>query len=64
MHQCSDETTPMKQNIPRTTPEEVELEPLSKDEKDDNQMHQCADETTPTVAIKCEPKDGAPCSGS
>ncbi|XP_049379600.1 uncharacterized protein At5g08430-like isoform X3 [Solanum stenotomum] len=64
MHQCSDETTPMKQNIPGTTPEKVELEPLSKDEKDDNQMHQCADETTPAVAIKCEPKDGAPCSGS
>uniref|UniRef100_M1CBK3 Zinc finger family protein n=1 Tax=Solanum tuberosum TaxID=4113 RepID=M1CBK3_SOLTU len=64
MHQCSDETTPMKQNILGTTPEKVELEPLSKGEKDDNQMHQCADETTPTVAIKCEPKDGAPCSGS
>ncbi|MCD9639629.1 hypothetical protein HAX54_024277 [Datura stramonium] len=47
-HRCSDETTPMKQNIP----EEVELEPLAKDERDDNKMHQCADETTAAEVVK------------
>ncbi|KAL3349997.1 hypothetical protein AABB24_022838 [Solanum stoloniferum] len=64
MHQCLDETTPTNKNTPGVISEEVELDHLVKDERNDNKMHQCADETTPTVAVKCEPKDGAPCSGS
>ena len=48
MHRCSDETTPTKQNIPDNTPNEIELEPLSKDEKEVNQIHQCLDETNHT----------------
>ncbi|KAK6805254.1 hypothetical protein RDI58_003039 [Solanum bulbocastanum] len=63
MHQCLDETTPTNKNTPGVISEEVELDHLVKDERNDNKMHQCADETTPT-AVKCEPKDGAPCSGS
>ncbi|KAH0782143.1 hypothetical protein KY290_001741 [Solanum tuberosum] len=47
MHRCSDETTLTKQNIPGVTLEKIELEPLSKDESEVNQIHQCLDETTP-----------------
>lgn len=49
MHRCSNETTPTKHIIPGVTPEKIELEPLSKDEKEVNQIHQCLDETTPTT---------------
>ncbi|XP_019243191.1 PREDICTED: uncharacterized protein At5g08430-like isoform X1 [Nicotiana attenuata] len=35
------------QNIPGVIPEELEVEALSKDESDGNQMKQCSDKTTP-----------------
>ncbi|KAM3377774.1 zinc finger CCCH domain-containing protein 44 [Capsicum galapagoense] len=64
MQQCLDETTPTKRNTRGVIPEEVELEHLGKDERDGDKMHQCTDEMTPTGVVKCEPEDGAPCSGS
>ncbi|XP_047250778.1 uncharacterized protein At5g08430-like [Capsicum annuum] len=63
MHQFLDETPPTKRITPGVIPE-VELEHLAKDARDGNKMHQCTDETAPTGIVKCEPEDGAPCSGS
>ncbi|PHT41544.1 hypothetical protein CQW23_20398 [Capsicum baccatum] len=57
VQQCSDETTSMKQDIPRVTPEKGQLEPPAEDETDGNKTHECANGTTPA-------EDGAPCSGS
>ncbi|WMV10464.1 hypothetical protein MTR67_003849 [Solanum verrucosum] len=39
----------MLENIPGVTTEKIDLEPLSKDEKEVNQIHQCLDEIAPTT---------------